>query len=485
MENNMKSKLPDTVIKVLGVLSLIFIATVMAITTYAVSFSVMTADDFWFAQDTGRFVNWGQYITACYDRMIHEYLHWQGTYFAEFISALFNPVNVGGLESMAPLMIINLFLSLGSTMVLLYVLLAPIQKDQHFVKHIIAACVVFVIMEFNVFPEIFFWYTGATVNSLPLALGCLALSAFIISNRTNKRIWVAISCALAFLAVGGTLAVSGTLCYVILVISLYYFVRDKKIRSSNVIIFAFFFAGSLINAIAPGNFARQTVASSADFGVIDAVVATWQTFRGEVSYLFNAYNFAAVLCVFVACGALLSGKSNIDKKAWIISSIAAILTPLITIFPVVLGYKVPWIPNRCMYILYTVIAFTFGDMCLVIGSELVSFVKGHRYFVAALMAVFALIVVLTSEFEPRSYRTARILKGLYDHTYQDSYNDTKELFDYFSKHEGEDIIVETAVMPEDVEYYSAFHLRGDATDRVNRAVAWKFGLKSVSNSAEQ
>jgi hypothetical protein len=262
----------------------------------------------------------------------------------------------------------------------------------------------------------------------------------------------------------------------------YYWIEEKRIDRRNVVAFAFFFAASLINAAAPGNFVRKDAEGGAELSLVTGIQNTWIFFKGEVDTLLRGFNFAAILVVFVICGILIRRKGKKSVLAWYVTGVLTLLTPFICAFPVVLGYGVPWVPNRCMYIFYVSLVMAFGNMGIILGHMIGGLFGDKKNYVAIPLVVLALVFVVISPFDPRSYRSVRILKGLYDHVYQENLEDTKELFTYFEEHKGEDVEVDVALTPDDVEYAYVFFLTDDTRDRINKSVKWYFELESVKNT---
>jgi hypothetical protein len=490
------------IINALGILSAVGVAVVIVIMAIASSYSVIADDDFDYAMQTGRNTGFWQYIAASFKYMQMVYFNWQGTFFSEFLNALLNPVNVGGFPEMRVLMTLNCILAFSAIIFLVWVLTERAGKERWGERLIICGLVVFVVSQYDVFPEIFFWYTGAVVLAVPLSLGCIAMGLLILAKRRDSLGMAIASWVLGFLAAGGTLAVSGTLCYAALIVIFYYYLVDKRFDKRSIIAFCFYFAASLINTVAPGNYVRKDAEGGAAISLGIGLKNTWTLFRGEIDYMLHAYNFAAILVAFVACGVVLAaaghdrggigtgdseGSSGLAKvfgnsrAAWYATGIPGLLLPFICAFPVVLGYGVPWIPDRCRYVFYVALALGFGNFCLILGHILGSFLGEKRNICAAVLLAVSVIILATSSFEIRSYRTVRVIKGLYDHVYQDNLKNTKETFEYLKAHKGEAVEVDVPLTSEEIEYAYTFYLTDDPTDRINRSVRWAFELESVRN----
>lgn len=485
----------EKVNKIIAILALLGTAVMILVTVAAAAYCVPVSDDFWFAADTGREDNFFLYILASLRRMLHEYITWQGSYFSEFINPIFNPVNVGGHGMFRIVMVLHAILVYVAILLFVHVIFERMSLEKSWLEPVIMGCMVFTVAEYDTFPEIFFWYTGATVNSLPLAMGLIGLSLMLLARQGTRGddskekktggIKLTAACILGFLSAGGSLAVSGTLCYLSLMLILYSYLLRHRFQREKVIMFAVLFTGSVINVAAPGNFARQKVEQSGDgLSVMEGIANTWDAFCGELEWLFTATNYAAVLLLLVVCGIFLATKLQLDRRAWYITGAFALLTPVVTVFPVVLGYGAAWLPNRCMFIFVVALALCFGNFALIIGDLIGRKLADKRVYAALALVLSALIIIAAVPFSPWSYRSVRLAKGLAEGTYRESQKETYEFLDSLPEHEGEEVEADIATYPEYIEYYYSFFLPDTADDRINRAVAWAYGLKSIRSTRQ-
>ena len=473
------------IINIFGIIAAIGMIFIIGIMTVASSYSVITNDDFDYAMQTGRSVGFWQHILTSWKYVVMVYFNWQGTFFSEFLDSVLNPLLLGGFAEMKVFMTLNCLLVFASLIFLVFVLLEPFGKEYLAEKLVICGCVVFVVAEYNVFPEIFFWYTGAAVLSIPLSMACFAFAAMVLAKRKDSKGWSVASCIVGFLAAGGTLAVSGILCYAALMFVIYWWIRDKKIDRRSVVAFLFFFVSSLINAAAPGNFVRKEVEGGEGLSFFTGIKNTWIFFWGEMDTLVNVYNLLAILLILVACGVLLYRKQRTEDNTWYITGVLSLLTPFICAFPVILGYGVPWVPNRCLFVFYVSLILSIGNAALIVGNVIGRVLDTKKNYAAVLLVAMSMALMLISDFSPRSYRTVRVLKGLYDHVYQDNLRDTKELFAYLEEHKGEDVELDVALTPEEIEYAYCFFLTDYEGDRVNNSVKRVFELNSIRNIREK
>lgn len=487
-------------LRVIGIMAVIGMALMVGMTVVVATYSVIVSDDFYYAQNIGKNVGGIGYLWQCVKYAGMVYTNWQGTYSAEFIAAILNPVNNSGFVTLRWVMIANVILYYGALLTLVSALTKRLFPGHIELRAIIMTLVVFVMAEYDAFPEIFNWYVGATVYSVPFSFGLIAVAAFVTANNSEnlkdeaggtnlvrERMLVAVSGICGLIAVGGSLAISGTVCYALMILLLYYWIRDRKLTVKNLIMFGFSFSGSLINAVAPGNFVRQDAESSAGLDIAGALSNAVEVYFSNVRWLFEQRNFAAVLILALICGLYVADKSKVCRGAWIIVSVMALLTPFVTIFPVVLGYNLPWMPNRCVFIAFTAFALAFINLAMMIGSAFAHFVKKAGVLCALKvgLALIAIVLAVVSPFGIRSYKSVRHLKALIDHKYQDHYEMVRGILEELPEHEGEDVVLEVTVptSPDEIENYYSFYLV-DKDNWINRAIAWSYGLNSISNKAD-
>ena len=203
---------------------------------------------------------------------------------------------------------------------------------------------------------------------------------------------------------------------------------------------------------------------------------------GELEWLFTSTNYAAILLILLVCGLFAANRIRLNRPAWYISGVLAMLTPLVTAFPVVLGYGVAWLPNRCQFIFLVAFVLSYGNLALILGDFIGSRLSDRIVYPAGLFLAVSLIIILTASFSPWSYRSVRLAKGLVTGAYRESWQNTNEFLEKLKDREGEAVRADIATYPESIEYYYSFLLSDVADDRVNRAVSWAYGLESIRST---
>lgn len=177
-----------------------------------------------------------------------------------FVQAFLSPLNNFGLAQLRIVMILNVLFFMGSLFFMVWAALNYVIDGQDRKLHVrltLFSLILFSILDARIFTEIFFWYCGATAYCVPLSVLQVSIGLFLMANReqTSKRkrnVLTASAAVTLFLAAGGSLAITGTGCYVVLLMTAGFFLASKKISVRNIIVMCSGIAGALINVAAAG-----------------------------------------------------------------------------------------------------------------------------------------------------------------------------------------------------------------------------------------
>lgn len=201
--------------------------------------------------------------------------------------------------------------------------------------------------------EIFYWYTGACVYTLPMGmtLGCLAFYIQYLWGEHSLKTTILL-CVLAFLASGGVLQVTAILCYGMLILWLLYFYMNKNTGGllSGIPFFASL-AGALINAFAPGNFVRHTQWEE-EIHIFKAVKNAFELTIDQINSLFTENLFLYVALVTLLFGIVIASKQFMKNRRHhpFLFSIVLYAGLILSLFPHCLGYGMGIMFLRNMYI---------------------------------------------------------------------------------------------------------------------------------------
>lgn len=465
--------------------SIIMLLSVISIEVWAAYYTVLDADDFSIANSMRPYGDsaW-EYLQACFRYIKRTYLIWQGTYSSMFVQTVIHPLNEFGLVQLRVVMVLNALLYFLSLLFLVFIIFNIFIKDNYHIKLFFCACVVFMIMNSRAYPEVFFWFCGAAAYSFPIICLFSSLGFFILGNTKNKgtALYAVLASLFGVGSQGGSLAITGTGCYIILVLCFLFWLRSKKFSVTNLAVASIYMIGALVNVIAPGNFVRHT---NFEEGIhpITAIVQTISHCFGEMKLIAINELFCAIFLMLILCGAVLYAKKQSDIKIYTVISLLLLITPMATIFPVMLGYgENADIPNRVLFIVDTVVVMVFSNLAVVAGYWAAMFmkVKGIKPVwlmcpLAALLIIFLLRVFIVSDV--RDTVMVKTLRNLYHGRIQEYYAECVEIYEYIAESNEPDVVLED--FPERVEDFGAFQLYTDPDEWVNTCVANYYNKNSV------
>lgn len=490
MENNRYMKYMRRGVAALNGFLLFYMAYVV---TKSAGYTVLLGDDYTHGVRVGVFhVPLLEYIGASLGYMKEIYLDWQGTYFAMFLQALLSPVNNFGMPQLKAVMMGNallFILALLGALRATFAFVMPEKKERH-LRLLVCSLVLFAILDAEVFTEIFFWYSGAVAYSIPFSCGIFSCMFLIMLNneRYSKRrrtVYTVCAAVLSFLASGGSLAVSGTGCYALLLLTVGLFLYSGKLSLHNMAVTAAGIVGALINVAAPGNFARHTYNSGGDSNawrlvqsVKDAIKIVW----GETERLTKETFFGILFLAMLLVGIYLGKRLAKGLKAYGVVSILALGAGFVTAFPVVFGYGGSEFPNRCYFILDVTLLVCFLNFAVFLGACLDRWggLSGNKSACAVLAVVFLAAALLSPVTLSDSAFTA-MAKSQHSGAYGNYYAECIRMYDVLALSGEEDVIVD---VPEYIPYFECFYLDEDAAGWVNVGMAEYYHKNSVRKRAE-
>lgn len=453
-------------------------------------YTVLLGDDFAHGVRVDAFhVSFFQYLIASLQYMKEIYLDWQGTYFAMFIQAFLSPINNFGLFQLRVVMIINALFFFAVLFGVFWMASGYVLKERKelHVRVTIFTLILFAVLDADVFTEIFFWYSGAVAYSIPFSFALLSATAFLASNKLHyglkkKRLFSACSAVLLFLAVGGSLTVSGTACYAILLLTVGFYIVSKKISVRNIIVTAVGIIGSLINVMAPGNFARHTYGTGGGWQLLQAVKWTVRIVWGEIERLTKETMFGVVLISMILIGIYLSKKMQAVMKVYGIVSVLALGIGYVTVLPVVLGYGGPGLPNRCYFILDVALVLSLLNFAVFIGCCLALW--ADLYTDKSAWAILMIVLFGAVLFCPQAISDSALIavaESKHNGSYKNYYEECVAIYDYLESCMEEDVVLR---MPNYIDNFECFYFDDDENGWVNVAMAKYYHKNTVRRKPE-
>lgn len=465
----------------------IIMAAVTAVFAMGAGYTVLSGDDFTHGVRVGAFhVSLPKYFWASLLYVQDLYMDWQGTWFSMFLQAFLSPINNFGLPQLRAVMVGNALLFLGSLAGLLWVGLSLFREEtgRRLVSFKLVLLTLFVLTAVNadVYAEVYFWFSGAVAYSMPFSLLFIALTLLLLINQEEgssgrKKGCAAAAAVLLFLSGGGSLAVAGAGCYTALLLTVVFFLRTRKVSRYNLTIFAAGFVGALINAAAPGNFSRHDGTAGAGLHFGQAIAYAVRMFAEESGRLFRGTMLGLVFLLMIAAGVYLSGRCRIALREYGIATALALFSGMVAYFPVALGYGGYYVPNRCYFIIDTVMVISLLNLALFLGvcaHRLCGLPSdGRTVTILLYICLAAFIVTPLSMEELPLYRVAR---HVHNGSYGEYYEKCAALYDYLETCPDEDVTLE---VPDYIEDFECFYIDEDENGWVNQGIAAYYGKRSV------
>ena len=460
---------------------------IIFIETWAAYYTVFSADDFSIATAMTPYKEsfWAYLVGAIlYTKKM--YLNWQGTYFSMFIQAILNPLSGFGLPQLRVVMVLNAILYLFSLIFFIIELSNILWRKDYHLKLLICACIAFIIMNSRAYSEIFFWFCGATAYSMPVLCLLISLSFFILSNIANKRkvFYTVLAVLFSICAQGGTLAITGIGCYIVIILFLLFWFQSKKFSPTNLAAILVYYCGAAVNAAAPGNYVRHAVIEDGMHPIL-AMKQAIILYLQEIKLVTVNSKYCIIFLLLVLCGIALYGKIEIDIKIYTAASILLLVTPIVAAFPVMLGYgsgAIEIFPNRGFFIVNTVTVIVLANMAIVAGYWFAVLVKAKGIKPIWLTGSFGvllliLLIRLFVHFSLADMYLLRTSKQLYDRTIQNYYEDCKVVFQYLSECDEDDVMIEE--FPASIENFGNFEIAARPDHWINKSVAEYYNKNSI------
>ncbi|MCQ2548497.1 MAG: DUF6056 family protein [Lachnospiraceae bacterium] len=464
-------------------MSIAIIVFVIATFIMESSYTVLVGDDFWYNQPSLIEVGIGKYLLHAFNWTKKMYMSWQGTFFAFFVHCITDPVNSNGAMLHLRIQMICMTLIFWISFCLyLYSFFMKNTTEKKELKWCLICLCVLLLGTTTVFTEIFSWRTGAIAYMLPMTMCFIALSLYYQIKNYSVGIYV-LMILLTFLASGGSLTVSAFNCTIWLMMVAYQFLSEKRISVQLSVFFVSSFLGAVFNTIAPGNFQRQVAEQySLVSNFINVIQDTWRVFiSNEIWFLFRRDSLLFLFAI--GClGYWMKDSLKISKKSYIILSFIFIFTPLIAIFPVILGYGVPWIPQRCVFVVTVMMVLAWGNIFWMIGTLIPSINIAKIGF--GIGIIFTLVVIFTNQATYKDMALLRLNYCLVKGQLPTYYREFQQMLEYLETREGEDVILTEEHYPKPIEYAFCFELYDDPDSSVNLSLSRVYGLKSLVLSEE-
>ncbi len=465
--------------KIISAVSIFVTAFCVIGTVIASIYTVNQSDDYQHAMEIGGFhEGFFTYFATSFSYMIRMYKGWAGNYFSMFLQSLLSPPNNGGAMQLRLVMIANALLFIAVFFVLVMRYIKRVYDIDTPAGLAILALIVFPLMNYRCYYEIFYWFSGAVSYSFPLSFLYLAfiLGIGCCSKNKEKRVSYIAALICAFLGAGGSLTLAGAGCYVLLIALVYdrYVSGRWNIRIAG--LFATTFLGTLINVLAPGNYVRAD-GDGTGVSFAGAVVNTFRAAYTEYRWLFHDTTFLVVIMIAIMIGAILAGRLKPERRAYYVAAFAALLTPFAAIFPVVMGYGSDFLANRTLFVIDATVYISMINAALAVGAWLSDILgEGGIRQLAVVFASCAAVFLCMSNYSVKDMASVRTLLSDLNGTFSDYYDECAKMEEYFALCKDKDVVMTPDRVPAGPADFSCFYLENSW---VNDSIAQYYGMRSL------
>lgn len=462
-------------------ISYLMIAMLSCLFINASRYSFYCADDFSHANAVGVFgENIFELFKASIRYMIEMYRTWQGTYFSMFLQAFLSPINGFGEMQLAIVMVGNVVFFILSLLLLIKEICSFIKIDNR-IKAFLSLLALFSILDFKAWPEIFYWFSGATSYSFPLSVTMLGIVLYL---KNKNIITYVIACLLSFLASGGSLTVAGTSCFGILTIL---FVKGyKKCKKKDFIFFGIAVLGAIINTVAPGNYMRHDQMDTSGLHIGVAFLKSINQTILTLEYLLFQTPFLVILLLCIVAGFCISGKRSFNKNQIYKTMGMCAVMPIVTCFPVFLAYapSTIYFANRCDFVCTFVVIIVIMMISVLSGILLKEsgFIKekGRELLLLSLLVLCLVMPALNESFRYSNTVIYRMCENTATGNFKRYHDEVMNIYKTIEESESADVIIES--LPAAVADFQDISttLSTDSAYWTNQALATYYGKNSIA-----
>ena len=458
--------------KVITALSAVVIFGMIVGTLIATRYCVNQSDDYSHALEIGVFnAGFFSYLKTSFLYMISMYTGWAGNFTS--------PLNNGGLPQLRAVMLVNALLFFASVIIFLYHFAGVIFEGRNHIRAVLIVIFMFVLMNYRCYHEIFYWFSGATSYSFPLSILYISLILYIFRKKNRAMYVLALICA--FIAGGGSFTLAGPECYAAFLICIYSRIADGKFGRDSIGFFAAALAGTLVNVVAPGNYVRLGLKGD-DATIMGAAKDTITAAYDEFIWLFHDTNFIIILMITVLIGMIISKGIKVNLTGYYTVTVLGLAMPLVSIFPVVMGYAHDFLANRTLFIVDQTMYLSLLNGALCLGVVLQR-AMGDAFFKQAVFtfATAEVVFMCMSSFSVKKLQSVRTLVCDVNGTFSNYQAECRKMEEYFTTCSGKDIVVDVKDVPAGPDNFSCFYLENGW---VNTAIAEYYGMNSLTVTDE-
>ena len=471
----------------LYLLSVILIMITVLPLFFATFFMVPAADDF---SNAGMVLAKSNNIFKSAALLtVEEYFSWQGTFTVTFLLHAASPILRGGIAGIRVGSFIIVSFYVASIYFLVYSVAKYVLKENRlYVINLVYGVSVWLFTRGECVGEALYWFCGGMVHTLPLSffmLGTGFLIRVLKLQHKKRNIGMAVICMI--IASGGSLQVAAA-CNVTALGILILNWRNSEIRKNTLPVFVSAFLTALINAGAPGNFARHGVIDD-EYHLLKAIGWSIESVAKNIRFHLLETPIIILLLFLGVMGYQYGKRRSQENRKIFFIGLFVLVSAAITDFPVMFGYSSIELSERCQFIENNIVGGVLMFLGFLGGSALARYdlqkVISSSRRSGFVFAGFVLIYLLgcTSEMEIDDYTPANIWINFANGNLNEFKQEYDEIFSCLEGGEGKDVEIEC--IPNDLDIFRSIGIQEDPSYWVNATVAHYYGCNSVFLSPEE
>ena len=407
------------------------------------------------------------------------WLTWQGTYTSVFLLYFINPLSSFSLTRLRAILFLIVLSCIVGLVLVINMILDYLAIQKKYSIYFLNLLVMPMLLS-KEYGEVYLWFTGALVYLLPVFFMFFGLTCLLLGNKYNKLLYYFIAGIFYVLMGGGVLQVVGLGVLQILILLLIDCIRYKTVNKYFLYVFVVALLAAVVNACAPGNFARHTLIDSSPINIWKTLSNTILAVSQESEILLKETYLLVALVLALLLGCKIRNKFS--KMILCIGTICLLMLPIITAFPVVMGYSsggIEAFTNRCLFVLDMSLIASYVCIAVIIGNCFGNYLLKFNSCNFAITCVMFAFILFFSKGEFISQSIPMVINSNFQNELIQNYTSTWEnIFDAIRYNESDDVVIEN-----DIRFVTGctdMMLSEDTADWVNQDVARYFNKNTVS-----
>lgn len=445
----------------------------------AASLAVFKADDFNYSVPF--FTRTQSLPVYAFNITRHYWRTMNGAYVCNYLTYMFDPLNWYSyrllrliLLGLILLSVIGLYLCLRKFTEHFSVGISPVYSF---------ALMLLPLIFYREYHEVYLWFCGAMGYLLP-TIGA-EYGIFFLLKWDHKKKWgyfLLAILSLVFMS-GCNLEITGFGMWLLLVIIVLDYIYNGRLNKGFAAAFFIALGFALMNVAAPGYYKRAGAVNGESLNLLGAALYSLKACWLELVWLHSNASFPLFEILAFILGATM-GPGEKKKGVLSVFSFGLIMLPVITVYPVILGYgyKDNDIENRCLFMFDAALIICCIGLCLLAGymncNKLMAEKEKNCTALKILCPLLVLAILVPSVLDGNAQcMPAKIAENLIEDKVMTTSYLQKRLYEEIRDSDSDDVVIES--LPKRYEGNTLIEIDEDKGHFINVALSEYFGKKSV------